>query len=87
MKPPDLDVLRSLCDLQRSNHFQRVVEWLRESQAQHRQALEDAPEETVRQIQGRTKELGELLKHIDTAYEVLKARIEEQETGKVIQTF
>ncbi len=85
MNKPDVDVLRSLCELLRSSNFQRFVEWIRQSHAAYREALEDAPQESIRHLQGRTKELGELLRYIDTAYEVLKSRIEEQELSKVIQ--
>ena len=85
MKKPDVDVLRSLCELHRSNHFQRFVEWVRETNNAYQKDFAFVSEEDLKPLQGRSRELSDLLHHIETAYEVLKARIEEQEINKVIQ--
>lgn len=87
MKPPSTDVLRSLCNLQESTDFGRVLEWLRQTYDSYRQDLENCPPEEFRVIQGRSKEIGEILRHNDTAYEVLKKRILEAEIEKSTKTF
>ncbi len=88
MKPPSVDVLRSLSRLETNIDFQRIVAWIRESHSANIEGLSDVSGHPQAEwLQGRTQELKELLKHIETAHETLKARIEEEELGKFQKTF